>query len=115
MDLTLLLDLLMQCQPPALLHMLLSEVSAASVLHKHAEHVSRMIKGFWLLQKYRLYLKRLAGVSPGGKGKGGRMTGLDSNFALLHAHAGLPLGVPGNYPNMPGVRPCILCEVLHWQ
>ena len=56
-----------------------------------------------LVQKYRLYLKRLSGVNPGGKGKGGRMAGMDSNFAMLHAHAAMPLGVPGNYPNMPGV------------
>ena len=55
-----------------------------------------------LLQKYRLYLKRLSGVNAGGKGKG-RMSGMDSNFAMLHAHAALPLGVPGNFPNMPGV------------
>ncbi|KAK9865277.1 hypothetical protein WJX84_009894 [Apatococcus fuscideae] len=56
------------------------------------------------LQKYRLYLKRLSGVNAGGKGKG-RMSGMDSNFAMLHAHAALPLGVPGNFPNMPGAMP----------
>ncbi|KAK9855772.1 hypothetical protein WJX84_006685 [Apatococcus fuscideae] len=60
------------------------------------------------LQKYRLYLKRLSGVNPGGKGKGGRMAGMDSNFAMLHAHAAMPLGVPGNYPNMPGAVPGLM-------